>query len=158
MYRRALLLKRRILSFPVHQCSILTQYTFQRFSELVCGLFLREMRRYLLLINPHAYSIPSPANSKCYLGVDIIFTPLFSQMNSMMDVSKIFTILQQLLQTCFFNSTSNPSRTDWVLLVFAESNFLLFMMFTFSSVLASLKKLRDDEFECAICLEPCTKR
>ena len=112
MYRRALLLKRRILSFPVHQCSILTQYTFQRFSELVCGLFLREMRRYLLLINPHAYSIPSPANSKCYLGVDIIFTPLFSEMNSMMDVSKIFTILQKVASNLFlqFYLQSLPNR------------------------------------------------
>ena len=30
------------------------------------------------------------------------------------------------------------------------------MIFTFSTFLASLKKFRDEEFECAICLEPCT--
>ena len=34
--------------------------------------------------------------------------------------------------------------------------FLLVMMFTFSSVVASLKKFRDEAFKCAICLEPCT--
>ena len=30
------------------------------------------------------------------------------------------------------------------------------MMFTLSSVLASLKKFREEESECPICLEPCT--
>ena len=34
--------------------------------------------------------------------------------------------------------------------------FLLVMMFTFSSVVASLKKFRDEAFKYAICLEPCT--
>ena len=30
------------------------------------------------------------------------------------------------------------------------------MLFTLSSVLASLKKFREEAFECPICLEPCT--
>jgi hypothetical protein len=35
-------------------------------------------------------------------------------------------------------------------------HLLLIMFFTLSSVLSALKKFRDEEFECAICLEPCT--
>jgi len=32
----------------------------------------------------------------------------------------------------------------------------MIMLLTFSSFLASLKKFREEEFECTICLEPCT--
>jgi hypothetical protein len=35
-------------------------------------------------------------------------------------------------------------------------NLLLIMKLTFSSVLASLKKFLEEEFECSICLETCT--
>ena len=35
-------------------------------------------------------------------------------------------------------------------------HLLLIIIFTFSTFLASLKKFRDEEFECAVCLEPCT--
>jgi hypothetical protein len=33
---------------------------------------------------------------------------------------------------------------------------LLLMLITLSSVLASLKKFRDEAFQCPVCLEPCT--
>ena len=68
-------------------------------------------------MSPHAYSIPSPVNSQWYLGVDIIFTPLFSQMNSMMDVSKIFT-----------QSLPNRLSSSGICRVSQSSSFCSFLM------------------------------
>ena len=47
------------------------------------------------------------------------------------------------------HSNNHPSKTQTI-------HLLLVMLFTLSSVLASLKKFREEAFECPVCLEPCT--
>jgi hypothetical protein len=54
------------------------------------------------------------------------------------------------------NPINNQSTINNAFQFPAFPSILLIMFFTLSSVLASLKKFREEVSECAICLEPCT--
>ena len=49
-------------------------------------------------------------------------------------------------------NNQSPTHSNYQHLQFCS----IIMMFTLSSVLASLKKFREEAFQCAVCLEPCT--
>ena len=74
-----------------------------------------------------------------------VFALLLNLQEKMIDLDARSQFCRQLC-----HSNDHPSKTQSI------HHRLLVMLFTLSSVLASLKKFREEVSECPICLEPCT--
>ena len=76
-----------------------------------------------------------------------VFALLLNLQEKMIDLDARSQFCRQLC-----HSNDHPSKTQSI------HHRLLVMLFTLSSVLASLKKFREEEFECPVCLNPAPTR